>query len=201
MWISIGDFLNQQLPAGSLTIIAGRPAMGCTSLARQLMSSERLPKVRRAGVTYECQNHGGLLLDLAQSRREESGVPVLDPPIYPAVMEAKALAARLNLPVIVTCSLQREIEERPDARPTLEDFIDAHGREAASAADMIVLLYRDAYYKEEVWNITDYSAEIYVVKNSFGNAGTIHCRWVQDPEHNGILFCEGKTISSGLRFM
>ena len=188
MWISIGDFLNQQLSPGSLTVIAGRPGMGCTSLATQLMSAERLPKERLPGVAYQSPNRGALLLDLAQSRKEEAGQPVLDPPIFPAITEVKALAEKLGLPAIVTCSLHREIEERTDKRPTMADFLDAHGAEAASVAETIVLLYREAYYEDEPWNTADFSAELHVVKNAFGPAGTIHCRWMGDREHNGIFF-------------
>ena len=188
MSISMYDFLNQQLPPGSLTVIAGRPGMGCTSLSKQLMSADRLPKERRPGIVYQSPNCGALLLDLAQSRKEEAGQPVLDPPIFPAVTVVKALAAKLGLPVIVTCSLHREIEERPDRRPTMDDFLDAHGAEAASVADTIVLLYREAYYEDEPWNTADFSAELHVVKNAFGPVGTIHCCWTRDPEHNGIFF-------------
>ena len=188
MSISMYDFLNQSLPPGSLTVIAGRPGMGCTSLAKQLMSADRLPKRRRLGEIYQSPNHGALLLDLAQSRKEEAGQPLLDPPLIPAINEVKALAAKLGLPAIVTCSLQREIEVRTNKRPTLDDFFDAHGVEAASAADTIVLLYRNAYYEDEPWNTTDYSAEIHVVKNAFGSVGMIHCCWARDPEQNGIFF-------------
>ena len=191
MSISINDFLNMQLPPGSLTVIAGRPGEGCTSLAKQLMSAERLPKERHLGEIYQSQNQGALLLDLSQSRKEEAGQPVLDPPIIPAVIEVKSLAERLGLPAIVTCSLHREIEEVEDALLTIRAFLKAHGAEAAMTADMIVLLHRDAYYAGELWNTTDFSAKIHIVKNILaGPRGTIHCRWMRDPEHHGILFCE-----------
>jgi replicative DNA helicase len=192
MSMSINDFLNQQLPPGSLTVIAGRPGMGCTSLAKQLVSAEHLPKEKHLGEIYQSQNRGALLLDLSQSRKEEAGQPVLDPPIIPAVIEVKSLAERLGLPAIVTCSLQREIETRADKRPTWDDLLDAHGTEAASAADIIVLLYRSAYYEDELWNTTDYSAELHVVKNTFGPIGTIHCHWMRDinQRNNSIFFYE-----------
>ena len=188
MSISIYDFLNQQLPPGSLTVIAGRPGMGCTSLAKQLMSADRLPKKRRIGEIYRSPNRGALLLDLAQARKEMVGHSVLDPPIYPVATEVKNLAAKLGLPAIVTCSLHREIEDRADKKPTLADFLAAHGAEAASAADTIVLLYREAYYEDEPWNTTDFSAEIDVVKSVYGPIGWIRCCWVRDPEHSGIFF-------------
>ena len=188
MWRSIGDFLNRQLPPGCLTVIAGRPGMGCTSLAKQLMSADRLPKKRRIGEIYRNPNRGALLLDLAQARKEMAGHSVLDPPIYPVATEVKNLAAKLGVPAIVTCSLPREIEEQADKKPTLDDFLAAHGAEAASAADTIVLLYRNAYYEDESWNTTDFSAEIAVVKNGFGSVGRIRCCWARDPDHNGIFF-------------
>ena len=144
--------------------------MGCSSLAKQFLSDK------------------GLLFDLAQLRKAKAGQFVLDPPVFPAVTEAKALAAKLGLPAIVTCSLQREIENRSDARPVLEDFVEAHGTAAVETADMILLIYRNAYYNGELWNATDFSAEINVVKNAFGATGIIHCRWMRDPEHKGIYF-------------
>ena len=189
MRISIDEFLNQVLPPGSLTVIAGRPAMGCTSLAKQLLSADRLPKEMRIGVPYRSPNRGALLLDVAQTRKEEEGQTTLDPPIYPAASEIKDFAKKLGLPAIATCSLQREIKSRADARPTMDDFLEAHG-DAAAIADQIVLLYRDAYYNGGLVNATDFSAEIYVVKNTFGPTGTISCRWMRDPEHNGIFFYE-----------
>ena len=185
---SIYDFLNRQLPPGCLTVIAGQPGMGCTSLAKQLMSADRLPKKRRIGEIYRSPNRGVLLLNLEQTRKEEAGHPVLDPPIDPVVTEVKGLAAKLGLPAIVTCSLHCEIEDRADKKPTLDDFLAAHGAEAASAADTIVLLYRNAYYEDEPWNTTDFSAEIDVVKNAFGPVGRIRCNWARDPEHSGIFF-------------
>lgn len=185
---SIYDFLNRQLPPGCLTVIAGRPWMGCTSLAKQLLSAERLPKERHIGEIYRSPNRGVLLLNLEQTRKEEAGHLVLDPPIDSVVTEVKSLAAKLGLPAIVTCSLHREIEDRVDKRPTPDDFFAAHGTEAASAADTIVLLYRNAYYEDEPWNTTDFSAEIDVVKNAFGPVGRIRCNWARDPEHSGIFF-------------
>ena len=77
----------------------------------------------------------------------------------------KILAIELDLPVIVTSQLSKNLENREDKRPMIVDFTDSkYGINTYS--DKILFLYKDSYYnKEDKNNIT----ERIVAKNNTGN--------------------------------
>ncbi|APH04925.1 replicative DNA helicase [Bacillus weihaiensis] len=80
----------------------------------------------------------------------------------------KALAKDFQCPVICLAQLNRSVETRADKRPMMSDI-----RESGSVeqdADVILFLYREAYYEKETKNHT---LEIIVSKNRNGPIGTI----------------------------
>lgn len=82
--------------------------------------------------------------------------------------ELKLLARELDMTVIVTSHLNRNIESRTNKRPILSDIRDTG--EMEELADVVVFLYRDDVFNHETnTNI----AELIVAKHRNGSIGTV----------------------------
>lgn len=86
----------------------------------------------------------------------------------------KAMAKTLRTPVMALSQLSRDVEKRPNKRPTNADLRDSGSIE--QDADSIIMLYRDAVYNEN--SPAAPFAEIIVTKNRFGALGTVYQRFV-----------------------
>ncbi|MCI9769157.1 replicative DNA helicase, partial [Proteus mirabilis] len=82
----------------------------------------------------------------------------------------KGLAKNIRTPVISLSQLSRDVEKRPNKRPTNADLRDSGSVE--QDADSIIMLYRDAVYNEN--SPAAAYAEIIVTKNRFGKLGTVY---------------------------
>jgi replicative DNA helicase len=91
----------------------------------------------------------------------------------------KAMAKDFDCPVICLAQLNRSVESRANKRPMMSDI-----RESGSVeqdADVIMFLYREAYYDKEAEN---QALEIIVSKNRNGPVGTITVNY---NEHTGRI--------------
>jgi len=81
--------------------------------------------------------------------------------------ELKAMAREFNCPVITLAQLSRAVEQRMDKRPMMADLRESGSIE--EDADVIVFLYRNAYYTKDE---SDPTMELIVSKNRNGPVGT-----------------------------
>ena len=90
------------------------------------------------------------------------------------VSQLKNLARELNIPVIALAQVKREVDTRPDKRPSMGDMSDAS--EIEKEADEIMTLYRDEVYNED--SPERGIAEISVCKNRHGPIGVVRANWI-----------------------
>ena len=86
--------------------------------------------------------------------------------------QIKIMAKEFDVPVILLSQLSRNTEQRTDKRPQLSDLRESGSIE--QDADIVLFLYREAYYKEEEnKNI----AQCIVAKNRHGEQGKVDMYW------------------------
>ena len=88
----------------------------------------------------------------------------------------KIMAKELGVPVLCLSQLSRAAEGRQDKRPVLSDLRESGAIE--QDADVVVGLYREAYYNRECENPN--SAEAIILKNRKGRLGTVELMWLAD---------------------
>lgn len=83
----------------------------------------------------------------------------------------KGVAREFKVPVIALSQLSRDVEKRGGSKkPQLSDLRDSGAIE--QDADMVIFLYREAYYAQE--ETQDSSAEVIVAKNRNGPTGKVN---------------------------
>ena len=89
------------------------------------------------------------------------------------------MAKELNIPIICLSQLSRASEQRLDHRPMLSDLRDSGSIE--QDADIVMMLYRERYYKPLDDRIDPNECECIIAKNRHGETNTIIFNW--EPEY------------------
>ena len=90
----------------------------------------------------------------------------------------KLLAKDFNVPVICCAQLSRKPEGRTSQKPMLSDLRDSGAIE--QDADMVMFLYREDYYKEEVAADSGTQiCEVVIAKNRHGGLDTVKLGWLK----------------------
>ncbi|MCF4150745.1 replicative DNA helicase [Dethiosulfovibrio sp. F2B] len=90
----------------------------------------------------------------------------------------KAIARELEVPVLSLSQLSRAVESRNDKRPQLSDLRDSGAIE--QDADLVALLYREAYYAKDVpQDQQDDSAILDIAKHRNGPTGVVHLMFMK----------------------
>lgn len=105
------------------------------------------------------------LTDKSNSREQE---------IAKISRELKKLAKKLEITIVALSQLSRAPEQRADHRPILSDLRESGAIE--QDADIIFMLYRDAYYNKE--SEEKNIAEVIINKNRNGETKTIKLGWL-----------------------
>ncbi|WP_297956002.1 replicative DNA helicase [uncultured Ruminococcus sp.] len=119
------------------------------------------------------KNLGLVIIDYLQlmesTSRSDNRVTI----ISEITRQLKVMAKELNVPVILLSQLSRAVESRTDKRPMLSDLRESGSIE--QDADIVLFLYRDAYYNKESQNQN--ISECIVAKNRHGETGTVKLIW------------------------
>ena len=120
------------------------------------------------------QNLGLVIIDYLQLMSSNKKTDNRVNEISEMTRQLKLMAKELDVPVITLSQLSRSVESRTDKRPILSDLRESGSIE--QDADIVMFLYRDAYYNKE--KCPDQTlAECIVAKNRHGETGTVNLRW------------------------
>ncbi|ALD65935.1 replicative DNA helicase [Spiroplasma cantharicola] len=93
----------------------------------------------------------------------------------------KKIARELNMPIICLSQLSRSVEKREEKTPLMSDLRDSGAIE--QDADIIMFLYRDAYYKTKEYNLTSEDptdeTDVIISKHRNGATGLIKVNFLR----------------------
>lgn len=120
---------------------------------------------------------GLVVIDYLQLMRGEKNTDNRVQEVGEISRNLKLLAKDFNVPILCCAQLSRKPESRQGGqKPMLSDLRDSGSIE--QDADMVMFLYREDYYKEELQNAETKICEVSVAKNRHGALGTIRLGWI-----------------------
>ena len=135
----------------------------------QLTPLELRLKMERLVYTHQVE---AVFVDYLQLMRGSHGVGRFESRAYEIAYissSLKAMARKLNIPVVVGSQLSRMVEQRADKRPMLSDLKESGAIE--QDADVVLFIYREEMYVTSEKNKN--TAEILVSKNRNGPTGKV----------------------------
>jgi replicative DNA helicase len=140
--------------------ISDKPAMSPSEIRAECMRQQAA-----TGLDFVIIDYLGLMAVAGTRSRYEQ--------VSESARACKNLAMELDVPLLVAAQLNRGSEGGADKRPTLTNLRDSG--EIEEMADVVVLLYRDAYYNEN----SEYQnqGENIVAKHRNGPTGTVDLYW------------------------
>jgi replicative DNA helicase len=137
-------------------------------------SSPTIGEVQRQARIWKHDNDiNALWVDYVQRIRASNTNCPKHERVEEVVMGLKTLAKELNIPIVGLCQVNRDVDKRPNKRPTMGDLSDSSAIE--KEADLVAMLYRDEVYNPD----TEFKgmAELNIEKNRHGPTGGVKLNW------------------------
>ena len=166
--LSRGDITREETPR----LIAGANALSRCHAVIDDTASLSLPalKSRIRRIANE-RNIGCILIDYLGLIDKDTRFTSTAYAVGEISRALKVMAKEMDIPVILLCQLNREVEGRENHRPQLADLRDSGSIE--QDADVVMMIYREEVYKPEANNRG--KAEILLRKVRQGETGTVPC--------------------------
>jgi replicative DNA helicase len=170
-WIEDGEWETLERTASDLSRLqifindtAGNPIASMRSQLKRLAKEQ-------GGIDMVIVDYLGLVGSSSDEKRPENRVQE----VSKISRDLKQLSREFDVPFIVLAQLSRAVESRQNKRPQLSDLRDSGSIE--QDADVIMFLYRDAYYAQqegrEVEQGKENLAEVYISKQRNGPTGDV----------------------------
>lgn len=136
----------------------------------------KIADIRRAArkIKHAHGDLGLIIIDYLQLMRASRRIDSRVQEVSEITRALKILARELDVPIIALSQLSRSVETRQDKKPMLSDLRESGSIE--QDADIVMFLYRAAYYEENKDSKVD-DTELIIAKHRAGATGTINLRY------------------------
>lgn len=146
------DQMKHRISESNITL-ADKAAINVGNVRSRLMVANHTKQIDMIVIDY---------MQLMKPIREKGKSSNRENDISQISQDLKAIAKDFNIPILCLSQLSRNVETRSDKRPQLSDLRESGAIE--QDADIVIFLYRDAYYNKDDNNET----EIHISKHRNG---------------------------------